>query len=89
MLAKAAKYRPAKYKKVSPTTSPLTVSVSGDTFRKKNRSIFSSGCLMKKMLCVKNALTSENAQQFESISKHKSKKKEHFQLNEKSDIVKT
>ena len=44
---------------------------------------------MKKMLCVKNALTSENAQQFESISKHKSKKKEHFQLNEKSDIVKT
>merc|ERR1711894_723348 len=28
LLAKAAKYRPAKYKKVSPTTSPMTVSVS-------------------------------------------------------------
>ena len=30
MLAKAAQYRPAKYKKVSPTPSPVTVSVSGE-----------------------------------------------------------
>ena len=32
LLAKAAQYRPAKYKKVSPATSPVTVSVSGDSF---------------------------------------------------------
>ena len=40
MLAKAAKYRPAKYKKVSPTTSPITVSVSGETFRKNRTKYF-------------------------------------------------
>ena len=40
MLAKAAKYRPAKYKKVSPTTSPITVSVSGETFIKKQEKCF-------------------------------------------------
>ena len=34
MLAKAAQYRPSKYKQVSPATTPITVSVSGVTFRK-------------------------------------------------------
>ena len=43
MLAKAAQYRPAKYKKVSPTSSPVTVSVSGvRTSRNSYNKLFTS-----------------------------------------------
>ena len=39
LLTKAAQYRPAKYKKVSPTSSPVTISVSGSNIQTlKNQS---------------------------------------------------